>query len=79
MKKTRVLFVCTGASCRSQMAAGFMNFLFGATVEAFAAGAAPKGLDPMAIRAMAEAGVDISSQKSLATGAFLGQRFDWVV
>lgn len=75
----RVLFVCGGASCRSQMAAGFMNALFPGAVTASAAGAKPKGLDPLAVAVMKEAGVDISGHESLGLEAFAGQKFDWVV
>jgi len=56
-----------------------MNALFPGAVSAFAAGSHPKGLDPMAVRVMAEAGVDISGQRSTGLDTFAGQRFDWVV
>ncbi len=60
----RVLFLCTGNSCRSQMAEGWARRLKGDVVEAYSAGVAPKTLDPRAVRVMAEAGVDISAQCS---------------
>lgn len=64
IRKTRVLFLCTGNSCRSQMAEGWARFLLSSRVEAFSAGTHPKGVDPLAVRAMAEAGVDISGHVS---------------
>ncbi|HOS38900.1 MAG TPA: arsenate reductase ArsC, partial [Spirochaetota bacterium] len=60
MNKTKILFLCTGNSCRSQMAEGWANHLKGDAIEAYSAGVAPHSLDPRAVRAMADAGVDIS-------------------
>lgn len=60
----RVLFVCTGNSARSQMAEGFARALGAGLVEARSAGLEPKGLNPYAVRAMAEVGIDISSHTS---------------
>ncbi|MEC9374385.1 MAG: arsenate reductase ArsC, partial [Planctomycetota bacterium] len=74
-----MLFLCTGASCRSQIAAGWARAVFGGRVEAHAAGAEPKGLNERAVRVMAEAGVDISGQASRHVDAFRGERFDLVV
>lgn len=62
--KIRVLFLCTGNSCRSQMAEGWAHRLISGTVEASSAGTRPKGMDPRAVRVMLEAGVDISGQRS---------------
>lgn len=59
-QKTTVLFLCTGNSCRSQMAEGFARALKAESIEAHSAGTDPHGMNPRAIRAMAEAGVDIS-------------------
>ncbi|NMB63582.1 MAG: arsenate reductase ArsC, partial [Spirochaetes bacterium] len=59
-KKISILFLCTGNSCRSQMAEGFANALRGDIIEAYSAGIEPKGLDPNALVVMREAGVDIS-------------------
>jgi arsenate reductase len=78
-RKTRILFLCTGNSCRSQMAEGWARTLLGSFVDAFSAGIDPKGLDPRAVRVMAEAGVDISPQRSKHAREFLGQSFDLVV
>lgn len=63
-RKLRVLFLCTGNSCRSQMAEGWARHLKADTVEAYSAGVAPQGLNPSAVRAMAEAGVDIAEHVS---------------
>jgi arsenate reductase len=74
-----ILFLCTGNSCRSQMAEGWARHLLGGRVRAFSAGVRPKGLDPRAVRVMAEAGVDISDQLSQAVGELLEIPFDFVV
>lgn len=60
----RVLFLCTGNSCRSQMAEGWARHLHGDRLDAISAGTHPKGIDPLAVLVMAEAGVDISSHAS---------------
>lgn len=62
--RLKVLFLCTGNSCRSQMAEGFARALKGEELEAFSAGVKPQGLNPLAVRAMAECGVDISAHSS---------------
>jgi len=77
-KKPRILFLCTGNSCRSQMAEGWARALFGDAAEALSAGTDPKPLDPRAVRAMAEAGVDISGHRPKSVREFLGQTFDLV-
>jgi arsenate reductase len=64
MKKTRILFLCTGNSCRSQMAEGWAKQLGGSTVEVESAGIEAQGKNPRAIAVMREAGVDISAQES---------------
>jgi len=64
MKKTSILFLCTGNSCRSQMAEAWTNRLKRDLFSAYSAGVKPKGVDPRAVRAIAEAGVDISTQRS---------------
>lgn len=63
-EKPRVMFLCTGNSCRSQMAEGWARHLLGERVEACSAGTDPHGLNPLAVRAMQEAGVDISGHTS---------------
>lgn len=60
----RVLFLCTANSCRSQMAEGWARHLFASTIDACSAGTHPQRLNPLAVRAMAEAGVDISAHTS---------------
>ena len=64
MRKPVVLFLCTGNSCRSQMAEGWARHLKGDVIEACSAGVAPSTLNPDAVRVMAEAGVDISGHWS---------------
>jgi arsenate reductase (thioredoxin) len=78
-KKKRVLFVCTHNSARSQMAEVFLNALAGDRYEAYSAGTSPTGLNPYAIKAMQEAGIDISGHRSKGVEEFLGQTFDHVV
>ncbi|GEA18513.1 arsenate reductase (thioredoxin) [Moorella sp. E306M] len=63
-KKPVILFLCTGNSCRSQMAEGFARALGGEKVEVYSAGLEPAGLNPRAVAVMAEAGIDISGQTS---------------
>ena len=60
----KVLFLCTGNSCRSQMAEGWARRLKGDVIEPFSAGTEKHGLDPLAVKVMAEAGVDISKHYS---------------
>ena len=64
VERPRVLFLCTGNSCRSQMAEGWARALHSDTLDAFSAGTNPHGLNSLAVRAMAEAGVDISKHAS---------------
>ena len=73
-----VLFLCTGNSCRSQMAEGWANALKSEVMDAFSAGTDPHGMNRLAIRAMAEAGVDISGHTSKRPQD-LGMEFDFVV
>jgi arsenate reductase len=77
--KPKVLFLCTGNSCRSQMAEGWARALRGDRLEPFSAGLVAKGLNPLAVRAMAEAGVDITGQASKTADAVRGVPFDYVV
>src|SRR5438132_4665833 len=62
--KLKILFLCTGNSCRSQMAEGFARKLKGDQIEPYSAGIETHGLNPNAVKVMAEAGVDISQHKS---------------
>jgi len=75
----KVLFLCTGNSCRSQMAEGFAHALAAGALDARSAGVVAKGLDPRAVKVMAEAGVDISEQRSKTVDELAGVTFDWVV
>ncbi len=77
--KIKILFLCTGNSCRSQMAEGWTRKLKGDLIEARSAGIEPKGLDPRAVAAMREAGVDISGHRSKHVDELMGQDFDYVV
>ncbi len=78
--KKRVLVLCTGNSCRSQMAEGWINHLLGAEWEARSAGTAPAAqVHPLAVRAMAEVGIDISGGKPENVRAYLDQPWDLVV
>ncbi|MEK6760267.1 MAG: arsenate reductase ArsC [Deltaproteobacteria bacterium] len=64
MNNVKLLFLCTGNSCRSQMAEGWARRLLSGSIETYSAGTEPKGMDPLAIKVMLEAGVDISGQRS---------------
>ncbi len=75
----RVLFLCTGNSARSQMAEGWLRHLSAGRVQVYSAGTEPRGLHPLAVRVMAERGVDISGQRSKPVSEFQGQAFDYVV
>lgn len=77
--KTKVLFLCTGNSCRSQMAEGWCRHLFGDVIEAYSAGIETHGLNPHAVKVMAEAGVDISGQRSKLLDELRDIPFDLVV
>ena len=77
MKK--ILFLCTGNSCRSQMAEGWEKKLLAGGAEVFSAGTNPGAVDPRAIKAMAEAGVDISAHRSKHVSLFKDKDFDLVV
>ena len=77
-KKRRVLFLCTHNAARSQMAEGFLRHLYWDKYEAFSAGASPTRVNPLAIRAMSEVGIDISGHRSKSIEEFRGQDFDLV-
>jgi len=79
MGLTRVLFLCTANSCRSQMAEGFLRHLAGDQFEAASAGAQATRVNPDAVRVMKEVGIDISAHRSKDVSEFLGQRFTYVV
>ncbi len=75
----RVLFLCTGNSCRSQMAEGWGRALLGDGYEVFSAGTLAQGLNPLAVKAMAVHGVDISRHTSKRLDELADITFDWVV
>jgi len=77
--KPKVLFLCTGNSARSQMAEGFLRHLAGEDFEALSAGTNPGSLNPLAVQAMAEMGIDISCQFSKNVTQFLGTPIQHVV
>jgi arsenate reductase len=79
MKKISVLFLCTGNSCRSQMAEGWAKHLKGDVIESWSAGIEKHGLNPSAVQVMAEAGVDISGQQSTLVEELPVQAFDYVI
>ncbi len=79
MKPVKVLFLCTGNSCRSQMAEGWARHLKAGQIEAFSAGVETHGLNPHAVAVMAEVGVDISGQHSQNIDEFSEVALDVVV
>jgi arsenate reductase len=79
MKKTKILFLCTGNSCRSQMAEGWARHLRGDCIEAYSAGIETHGMNEYAVRVMAEAGVDISSHFSKLVTDLQVTDFDIVI
>ncbi len=78
-RKPRILFLCTHNSARSQMAEGILRHLAGERLEVRSAGTEPSRVHPLAIRAMAERGIDIGAQTSKHSDEFAGQRFDYVI
>lgn len=79
MERTRVLFVCTHNSARSQMAEGLLRHHGGDRFEAFSAGTEATSVRPEAIAVMDELGVDISGQESKTLERYLGEPFAWVI
>jgi arsenate reductase len=79
MSKKKVLFLCTHNSARSQMAEGLLRALKGDEYEAYSAGISPTIVDPDAIKAMAEVGIDITGQRSKGMDEVRGIKFDLVV
>ncbi len=72
---TRVLFLCTGNSARSQMAEAFLRKYGGEAFEAFSAGLEPKPIHRLTIQVMQEKGLDISNQTSKGVEIYLGKMF----
>ena len=79
MTKTNVLFLCTGNSCRSQMAEGWARHFHGATIEAWSAGIEAHGMNPNAVKVMQEAGVDITGQSSKLASSLQDVPLDLVI
>ena len=77
--KKKVLFLCTGNSCRSQMAEGWLRHLAGDQFDVVSAGTHPVGLNPYAVEVMQEVNVDISNHASERVDPYLEQRFDYVI
>ncbi|WP_319549248.1 arsenate reductase ArsC [Desulfogranum marinum] len=78
-KKTTILFLCTGNSCRSQMAEGWAKALKKEEISSWSAGIEKHGLNPLAVKAMAEFGVNISKQESNVIDELPVKEFDWVI
>ena len=72
---TKVLFLCTGNSARSQMAEAFVRYYAADRFESFSAGLKPKAINPLTIQVMNEIGIDISNQASKGIGVYLGKEF----
>jgi arsenate reductase len=79
MKKIKMFFVCTGNSCRSQMAEGWAKHLAAGRLDAYSAGVNPIGVVRLTVEVMAEAGVDISQQRSKSVDEFVGEEFDYII
>lgn len=78
-EKVKILFLCTGNTCRSQMAEGWAKHLKPDVIEAYSAGVTPAGISNKVIQVMAEVGVDISSYVSKHVFTFLGMDFDFII
>jgi arsenate reductase len=77
--RQRILILCTGNSARSQMAEGLLRHLGGNAYEVHSAGPKPVGVNPLAVEALREIGMDISAHRSKSVAEFAGQRFDTVI
>jgi arsenate reductase (thioredoxin) len=78
-EKLKILFLCTGNSCRSQMAEGWTKTLKADQIKAWSAGIEKHGLNPRAVKAMAESGVDIGGQTSKTISELPDMAFDYVI
>ena len=78
-EKLKILFLCTGNSCRSQMAEGWTRHLKADVIDAYSAGIETHGLNPYAVKVMQEAGVDISNHESAHVDQFSQMKFDYVI
>jgi arsenate reductase len=77
--KKKVLFLCTHNSCRSQIAEGLVNHYLVDRMEAFSAGTEATRVNPVAVRVLAELGIDISGHRSKTMDEFTGEKFDYVI
>ena len=77
--KIKILFLCTGDSCRSQMAEGWARYLKGDVIEPYSAGVETHGLNPNAVKVMAESGVNISTHHSKLVEEVKDIDFDYVI
>ncbi len=77
--RVKIIFLCTGNSCRSQIAEGWAKALRGHEIEAYSAGTSPHGLNPLAVRCMAEVGVDISGHQSKHIDSLRSVAPDYVI
>ena len=77
--KLKILFLCTGNSCRSQMAEGWAQHLIGEVIEPYSAGIIAHGLNPRAVAVMKETGIDISHHSSKDVGSVTDIHFDHVI
>lgn len=77
--KKRVLFLCTGNSCRSQMAEGLLRHYDGTHFEVFSAGTKPVSVNRRAVKVMQEIGIDLSTHRSKHVDDFADQKFDYVI
>lgn len=75
----KILFLCTGNSCRSQMAEGWAKYLKANQIDSYSAGIHSHGLDPNAVKVMLEAGVDISQHRSKNVSELLDIPFDYII
>ncbi len=78
-QKLKILFLCTGNSCRSQMAEGWTRHLKGEIIEPYSAGIEIHGLNPLAVKVMAERGIDISRQRSKHVDELMSVDFDYII
>jgi arsenate reductase len=78
-RKFKILYLCTGNSCRNQMAEGFTQYLVKDQIDAYSAGIDPKGIDIRATKVMSEVGIDISHQQSKSIDDIKGMEFDFVI
>ncbi len=77
--KLKILFLCTGNSCRSQIAEGWARALKGDCIDASSAGTKPQGLNPLAVKVMAEVGIDITTQGSKHVDSLTAKEFNYVI